>query len=283
MEDEGRRDERRETRDERQQLTTHTFSVSVANQLSDAGDGVSPTDLMTSYAPPVINLPNPALFSTAGGVQVTLTGTNLGCISAATPVVTFGSTPIQAFPKGEDILTFLLPEGEGTNIPVVLTVGGQASTPERLFNYKPPTIESVHSVQAEGDTVPTIIILGDSFSTTPLVYLQPTGSGVVPPALQPLQCVNSFPNAAGVQVVSHSEIHCTATHNAGNLWVKVGVRDSNVVAFETGNPSVIFNSLDNAHTGAGGVSSPTSGGKVLEILCQYCGDNPAGEREASEP
>ena len=247
------------------------WSIAVAAQLSDASDGVDPNTLVTSYSPPVINDPNPILYSTAGNVQVTLTGSNLGCIAGASPTVQFGTTNIQAFPQGQDILTFMLPESEGVNIPVVLTVGGQQSN-TRLFSYLAPHIESVHSQQDPSADYVTIIILGESFSRTPEVYLQPTGSGDEPPSLPPLQCTNVFDNAAGIPTLSHSEIHCQAQVYQGSLWVVVGDRESNRVPFETGDPVVIYSSLNNGYNS--NTESPTSGGGVLEILCQYCGEDP---------
>jgi len=92
-----------------------------------------------SYNAPSISLITPnSGFSTAGGTA-TITGTNLGL----TPQVLVNGIPTTILPGNTHTsLTFNIPAGSGTNIPVLVNVSGQISN-TAVLSYPPPSIAFV--------------------------------------------------------------------------------------------------------------------------------------------
>ncbi|GMH68350.1 hypothetical protein TL16_g04907 [Triparma laevis f. inornata] len=240
---------------------------------SIAGQETASSDMISSYAEPVLNELNPNVFPTDGGVQIEVTGSNLGTFQK--PTITFGDLTIDAsdilLGGRNDLLFFNLPEGKGTNKAVQLNVGGQM-TNTVYFNYEAPQITSVHSVASDVAGEVKIIILGRSFSTQPVVQM--------------LNNEDDF-DCAGCTLdcdwIGHSEVHCFTNRQSGWLYVSVDDRTSSPgYEYFNGDPVVLWTELLDGDVAA------TNGGSTLEILCQYCQDNVAelrvqiGNSHASE-
>lgn len=240
---------------------------------SIAGQETASSDMISSYAEPVLNELNPNVFPTDGGVQIEVTGSNLGTFQK--PTITFGDLTIDVsdilLGGRNDLLFFNLPEGKGTNRAVQLNVGGQM-TNTVYFNYEAPQITSVHSVASDVAGEVKIIILGRSFSTQPVVQM--------------LNNEDDF-DCAGCTLdcdwIGHSEVHCFTNRQSGWLYVSVDDRTSSPgYEYFNGDPVVLWTGLLDGDVAA------TNGGSTLEILCQYCQDNVAelrvqiGNSHASE-
>ncbi|MGC3958876.1 MAG: IPT/TIG domain-containing protein [Verrucomicrobiota bacterium] len=128
------------------------------------GGQSSPTTFY-GYAPPGITNVSPSLGPEIGGITVTLRGTNFG----TSGVVTVGTNGNNAIISGwsHNQIQFTLPPGTGTNVPVVVTVGGQIS-PAVGFNYFRPAITNVSP--ATGPTA------GGSFITLKGMYFGTNGT-----------------------------------------------------------------------------------------------------------
>ena len=89
-----------------------------------------------SYAAPTLSSLSASSRPTQGGATVTLAGTNLGASGAS---VSIGGLNCPVSSQTHAQVRCTLPEGQGTGLPVVLTVGGQASN-SLLFAYDAPQI-----------------------------------------------------------------------------------------------------------------------------------------------
>lgn len=87
--------------------------------------------LYFDYDSPVIVGMNPPYGSHAGGTVVTLTGSNFGTTAA----VTCGLSSL-VLTNTETLIQFVTPPNTATNVPVTVTLAGQASSPVE-FNYAP--------------------------------------------------------------------------------------------------------------------------------------------------
>ncbi|GMI00407.1 hypothetical protein TrST_g13361 [Triparma strigata] len=239
-------------------ITTQGVGANLYWTVSIAGQETAGTSIVSSYAAPTLDPLNPATYPTDGGIQIEVTGTNLGTFQK--PVITFGDTTLNStdiiLGGRNDLLFFYLPEGKGTNKAVQLNVGGQL-TNTVMFNYEAPQILSVHSVATDTPGEVQIIILGRSFSTAPVV--------VMTNEQDDFSCTGC---TLSCQWISHSEVHCNTNRQEGWLYVKVDDRTSSPgYEFYNGDPVVLWTGLLNGDTAV------TNGGSALEILCQYCQDN----------
>lgn len=105
--------------------------------VGDIGNGRSTNTLTFSYAPPMITSVAPVTGPAAGGITLTINGINFGSSGsvtvggAACPVTSYGQTTIKC----------TLPSGSGT-VPLVVVVGGQASTPFQFHYASPPLTDA---------------------------------------------------------------------------------------------------------------------------------------------
>jgi len=187
------------------------------------------------YDPPIVYAISPTNGPTAGGVLITLTGTNLGGSGA----LAMNGDPIQVYQSWTDsAVTFLLPPGEGAGVPVDLTTGGQASPPV-YFSYSPPGIQNISP--PTGPTAGGILltITGTNFGLNPSVTV-----GLSP---------------AFVKTNTPSLIQCTLPPGQGTnqpVVVTAGAQASAPRGFDYASPLIL-----NVDPSGG----PTAGGTAITI------------------
>ncbi|BCX46787.1 hypothetical protein HAHE_06950 [Haloferula helveola] len=127
-----------------------------------------------SYQPPTIVGVTAAALPTAGGVPVTLNGTNFGTVAT----LDFNSVTIPVDSQTQNTLSFTLPPGEGFDIPVEVTVGGQTS-PTFDFDYDPPTILGISPATGPSPVATEITLTGSNFGLSPTVIFGASAGVVV--------------------------------------------------------------------------------------------------------
>jgi hypothetical protein len=131
-----------------------------------AGDQ-SGAALSFDYEAPVITGITATSYPTSGGTVITLTGSNFGL----NKVVTVGgqAATVQPGSTHTEVLC-ALPPGQGTNVPVVLTAGEQAS-PAAFISYNAPAITSISPGNGPTSGSIPITIIGTDFGQTPQVSI----------------------------------------------------------------------------------------------------------------
>ncbi|MGC3958875.1 MAG: IPT/TIG domain-containing protein [Verrucomicrobiota bacterium] len=149
-----------------------------------------------SYFGPGIASVNPPTGPTAGGTTITLTGTNFGTSGA----LTFnGNIVLVAATNWSDSqIRFLLPQGQGTNQPIVVLTAGQSS-PAASFNYAAPVITLINPTSAPTAGSAVLTITGSNFGA----------SGTVKVGNKPATTV--FPGSGW----SHTQISCLIPSGSG--------------------------------------------------------------------
>lgn len=138
-----------------------------------AGGQSSPPTSQFSYQPPsIFSVSAPAL-PTTGGVPVTLNGSSFG----TTASLTLNSLPVSIDSQTHNTITFTLPEGEGTDVPIQVTVGGQGS-PVFELDYDPPTISGINPPLGPAPAATEITLTGSNFGLAPTVSFG-SGAGVI--------------------------------------------------------------------------------------------------------
>jgi FG-GAP-like repeat/IPT/TIG domain len=139
---------------------SHPISITVDGQSMAPAAG-----FVVNYAPPVISAATVAnnLLPTAGGVPVTLTGSNFGTLLSKV-TLSVGGVPATLMSVSDGSIVFTAPPGVGTET-ILLTVDGQSGT--STISYSPPTIVSAgpSSGPASGGTQLTID--GTNFGVNP--------------------------------------------------------------------------------------------------------------------
>lgn len=181
------------------------------------GAGLSSNVERFQYAPPQVAAVSPTTAGTAGGTTLTITGSNFGF----SPSVTVGTRfcPLAGVPSHSAIECFL-PAGEGTALPVSVTVAGQASN-EVAFSYDPPAIAEIFPTSGPTAGGIPLTINGSNFGLT----ATPTVGGSVCP----------------VTTRSHTQLVCTLPAGTGsNREVVVASlgRTSNAATFSYAGPFV---------------------------------------------
>jgi hypothetical protein len=100
--------------------------------------GQSSASANFTYRSPEVWFITPTSSDTGGGGNLIVSGANFG------PTGTLFLGPYQCYPTGagwgQTSITCAIPEGQGTALPVVVTVSGQSSNGSVLFNYNAPTV-----------------------------------------------------------------------------------------------------------------------------------------------
>jgi hypothetical protein len=172
-------------------------SVAIAGQTSkdgfSSGAGVSaarPGATLRFVEPSLVSAA-PQLGPTTGGGVLTIVGANFGpangnaSVLDGRPVVTVGGAPCAVPPTfapllNHTVVTCVVPPGQGLNVPVVVTVAGQASTSPVTYTYRAPSVSSVSptSGPTSGKTpagAPIIVTLrGANFGFSGAVLFTPT-------------------------------------------------------------------------------------------------------------
>ena len=207
--------------------TNVPVGVTVAGQTSNVLD--------FSYDPPSITAISPATGPTAGGVPVTIDGANFG----TSGTVTFAGQALPAAAVSSWSQTAIVvtePAGEGTNVPVGVTVAGQTSN-VLDFSYDPPSITAISPATGPTAGGVPVTIDGANFGT----------SGTVTFAGQALP-------AAAVSSWSQTAIVVTEPAGGGaNVPVDVTVagQTSNALDFSYDPPSITSVSALQGYVGGG--------------------------------
>ena len=214
------------------------------------GQESGPSISTSSYAAPNITLMVlPASGgNTDGTTIVTLHGTNFATYSS--PSVIFDGVLIPNTVKSQDAVTFLAPEVTNltrSSFPVIVSVGGQFSTPV-LFTYSDPYIHSVNVYESDTTGLLSLTIIGSSFTLKPLVKITRDGRIVIP------SCA----------LREHGEISCDLTVKRGSVTVSTPQATSNSKTFQFGEPLLLHSSLLSGDTSTVGYSS--SNPAVLYVL-----------------
>jgi hypothetical protein len=131
-----------------------------------AADQSSPAATF-NYDPPAITSVSPANGPTAGGILITVTGTNFGTGGS----VTIGGFPAASVWSTQSQIQCVLPAGQGSNLPVVVSVEGLPSTVAGSFNYNPPVITSVSPACGPTAGGATLTVTGTNFGTSGMVTI----------------------------------------------------------------------------------------------------------------
>ena len=177
--------------------TAHSTYISVAAQSSELPAAFS-------YDPPTVTALIYATSDTDGGNKVTVLGTNFGS-TAATQTGTVGSTSASIDYVSHAVLMITTPPGTGKDLPVTITITGQATSfsncgkPSCAFSYSAPRITHVTPKYGASAGSSSITLYGTNF-----------GQGV---ASETAASVHSQA-CASILYVSSSSIVCTTPANA---------------------------------------------------------------------
>ena len=136
------------------------LTVTVSGQSSPPLSGFS-------YSAPVVGTMTPNSGGTEGGSTHVIYGSNFG----TNATVTLGGAACTVLSCAHTQLTCLAAQGQGTNIPVLVTVSGQSDESHATFNYLPSMIVAVNpmAVSTLGGT--TNVLYGFNFGTNATVTL----------------------------------------------------------------------------------------------------------------
>jgi hypothetical protein len=153
-------------------------------------DGQRSNTINLGYAPPSILSVSPALANTDGSTVVALSGSNFGL----NPVLTVGGKPVQLISRSHTSMTFTAPPGEGSSIPLVLTVGGQTAV--STLNYVPPAITSIAATSRPTSGGTSFTISGSNLGLSPSVSVDTAPAGIIARSHTSIQCI--LPPGAGL-------------------------------------------------------------------------------------
>jgi hypothetical protein len=162
-------------------------------------------------AVPVIESISPTTGPTQGGIDLTLTGTGFFSSGAS---VTVGGAVCAVTSQGDTHVVCILPEGQGRDLPVVVTVGGQTSN-SVSFSYDAPEIHSISPTKGPAQGGIDLTLVGTNLGAS--------GASVTV-------------GGAGCPVSSqsHSQVTCTLPAGQGSnqpVMLVVGGQTSNSVPF----------------------------------------------------
>jgi hypothetical protein len=123
---------------------------------------------VTASAPTLTSI-NPVSVPTAGGMTVTLTGTNFAAAPTSV-VVTMNGVAVNVSSRTQTSLQVSTPPGQSFNLPVKVVVDGQTSN-TIVFNYTAPTIASITPASVPRTAGSQLTVLGSNFGLTPSVLV----------------------------------------------------------------------------------------------------------------
>ena len=150
-----------------------------------------------SYDAPVIKTLSTNSGPTGGGTVITITGTNFSPTLTLDTVTIGGfAAPIQSVSLDGTQLVVQTPVGDGTNLPVLVTVAGQASN-AASFSYAAPTLTSISPAHGPAAGGTTITIFGSSFGASPAVTIGGINAAFLSVNANETQLVVAVPAGAG--------------------------------------------------------------------------------------
>jgi hypothetical protein len=199
------------------------------------GTTISNNDYTTAYAPPTITDVDPLEETPAGGVEITVTGTEFGPSTA----ITLGGQECSVTSRavtGDEVICFL-PAGNGVGKEIVLDVSGQSVTATQVFDYFAPEINSVSPGGGSTEGGFTVNVGGQYFSTTGTINVLISGSLV--------ECIQLPVNEYTATLVK-----CIFPEGSGTVpvTITVGGQTSNAVDYTYGIPSITLLFPDNGPT-----------------------------------
>eukprot|EP01117_Protostelium_nocturnum_P011184 TRINITY_DN405_c0_g1_i6.p1 TRINITY_DN405_c0_g1~~TRINITY_DN405_c0_g1_i6.p1 ORF type:complete len:5778 (+),score=1958.70 TRINITY_DN405_c0_g1_i6:207-17540(+) len=194
--------------------------------------GVSASTQSFNYnGPSITSVSEPV--STAGGI-VTVKGNNFGNVNSVVSVTIKGTSYPVTITVDHNTLTFVAPEGTGSNVPFVLNVNGQSA--DSKFSYLPPHADRfTGSTSTAGET---ITVFGTNFGNDASVFTA-TLNGVA---------CNTYTISA-----SHTAFTLNVPEGSGTnlqLVVTVNGQSSSPIPFNYGAPSIT--ALSDTYSTAGG-------------------------------
>lgn len=207
--------------------------------------GQSSNTLTLDYDAPELTSISPATGPTQGGSLITLTGKNFG-FSGSVSVGTLNA-PVTSGGYSHTRIICTLPEGQGANLPVVVT-SAQRSSNSVSFSYTPPAITGI--TPASGPTAggSLITLTGSNFGTSPVVLFN--GASISPSPSSHSQLIFALPAGQGASLP---------------VSVSSGGQVSPATSFSYGAPVL---------TGISAASFPTAGGTPLTLTGSNFGLNP---------
>jgi hypothetical protein len=134
------------------------------------GVGTASPPYPFSYSPPEITAVSAASAPTAGGIPITIAGTNFG--DDVLRSVTIGGTKVCTDPTTlvpHESVTCTLPPGQGLNLPVDIVVNGLRSFITGTLSYDPPAITDIAPAHASAAGGTLVTITGTNFGSDALV------------------------------------------------------------------------------------------------------------------
>ena len=126
-----------------------------------------------AYAAPAITNITADSFPTAGGVTITIYGENFGPETGSPVVLVNDAQACRRVRMEQDLFACRLPPGQGTDVPVDITVDGQTSSPA-TFSYDPPAITAVTPTRGPAAGGVLITLTGNNFGRTTTVAVGST-------------------------------------------------------------------------------------------------------------
>jgi len=200
---------------------------------------------------------------TAGGPSnpLIIQGAGFGPDSAVT-IGGFNATVDDIQP---DQITAFTPPGEGVNLDVVVTSGGESATLPNAFSYFPPSILSVTPTSGPLDGGQMITIEGSNFGLNPAVFIGGVAATILPPTTH-TQIMAVTPAGASTGPTSVVVTVAGQNSNAGSYTYT----SDPAVTIEAVIPSMIptIGALEMAILGEafGGATSVTIGGALADVI-----------------
>jgi hypothetical protein len=131
------------------------------------GGGLASQPYPFSYDPPTVSSVTPSNGATLGHTPITIRGESFGPSGAGRAItVGGGQCPlVGGVATSHTELQGTLPEGQGHDLAVHVTVDGLASTVDGTFSYDPPSITAVNPTSGPSAGGIIITITGENFGT----------------------------------------------------------------------------------------------------------------------
>lgn len=210
---------------------------------------------VTAHAAVEINSVNPSSGSTMGGYLVTIFGDEFtGFFGSETPEVEVDGAPVSITQFDDNMITFVMPKGQGANLTITVDVDGDIAGLPNAFSYLPPNINTINPASGPLAGGQTVTLTGGNFGLTPVVL------------------VNGAQHAPLMS--SHDElsfiIPSSVSPGPASVRVRVLTQISNTVTYTYDAPPPdppVITSVLNAN-------GPTEGGSLSFIMGQHFGMSP---------
>ena len=145
-----------------------------------AVDGQASPLVPFRFAAPVVTSFFPKGDTTRGGTVMTVLGDSFG-LAPAVALGAYSPTPAQVLSVNHTALVFLVPEGAGADLQVVVTANGQRSAdrPADVFSYDPPRLTAMSLHSAAGALLRDVTTTGGDIVTLEGVSLSRFDAQVV--------------------------------------------------------------------------------------------------------